>query len=145
MTGAGDWDMRNFGRAILILWGSDRKEATCHAGDLGSIPGWGGGWRKNDYPLQPSCQEIPWTEEPGGLQPRGPHRGGHDCVAHTSTFIFGGVVTLLATNLESRPNPASGASPASTLGCRIYNARWPGVVVGSAGSPGLSCKPGVFM
>ena len=47
--------------------GSDRKESTCSAGDLGSIPGLGrspGGRHGN--PLQYSCLESPsWTEEPG--------------------------------------------------------------------------------
>ena len=51
--------------------GSDGKEPTCHAGDLGSIPGSGrspGGGDSN--PLQCSCLETPWTEEPGGSQAR---------------------------------------------------------------------------
>ena len=47
--------------------GSDGKESTCSAGDLGSIPGSGrspGGRHGN--PLQYSCLESPsWTEEPG--------------------------------------------------------------------------------
>ena len=42
------------------------------AGDKGSIPGSrrspGEG---NGYPLQYSSWEIPWTEEPGGLQSMG--------------------------------------------------------------------------
>ena len=55
--------------------GSDGKESTCSAGDLGLIPesgrspGGGHGilaWR------------IPWTEEPGGLQSVGSQRVGHD-------------------------------------------------------------------
>ena len=29
-------------------------------------------------PLQYSCLEIPWTEEPGGLQPKGSQRAGHN-------------------------------------------------------------------
>ena len=32
----------------------------------------------NDNPLQYSCLEIPWTEEPGGLQATGSQRVGHD-------------------------------------------------------------------
>ena len=43
--------------------------------DAGSIPGWerspGGG---NDNPLQYSCLENPWTQEPGGLQSMGSQR-----------------------------------------------------------------------
>jgi len=38
------------------------------ARDVGSIPGSGGPPRiGNGYPLQCSCLENPWTEEPGGL------------------------------------------------------------------------------
>ena len=52
--------------------GSDGKESTCSAGDLGSILGW-------KDPLEDSMQptpvflpeESPWTEEPGGLQSMG--------------------------------------------------------------------------
>ena len=48
--------------------GSDVKETACNARYLGSIPGPerspGGG---NGNPLW----RIPWTEEPGGLQPMG--------------------------------------------------------------------------
>ena len=32
--------------------------------------------------------EIPWIEEPGGLQSMGLQRMGHDCVTNTSTFFF---------------------------------------------------------
>ena len=49
--------------------GSDGKESASNAGDLGLIPGLerspGEG---NGYPLQYSCLEIPWTEEPGRLR-----------------------------------------------------------------------------
>ena len=49
------------------------------AGGGGSIPGSlrssGGG---HGNPLQYSCLENPWTEEPGGLQSTGSHRVGHD-------------------------------------------------------------------
>ena len=51
--------------------GSDNKESTCRAGDLGSIPG--------EDPLEEGMAanssvlawRIPWTEEPGGLQSKG--------------------------------------------------------------------------
>ena len=55
--------------------GSDGKESTCNAGDLGLIsglerpPGEGKG-----NPLQygyPLAWRIPWTKEPGGLQSMG--------------------------------------------------------------------------
>ena len=36
--------------------GSDNKESTCNAGDLGSIPGLGGSpGEEKGYPLQYSC------------------------------------------------------------------------------------------
>ena len=49
------------------------------AGDMGSDPGLGrspGGGNGN--PLQYSSLEIPWTEEPVGLQSKGLQRVGHD-------------------------------------------------------------------
>ena len=45
------------------------KNPPANAGDVGSIPGSGrspGGGNGN--PLQYSCLENPWIEEPGGLQ-----------------------------------------------------------------------------
>ena len=52
--------------------GSDGKESACNAGDLGSIPGL-------EDPLEEGMAihssilawKIPWTVEPGGLQPMG--------------------------------------------------------------------------
>ena len=47
--------------------GSDGKESSCNAGDLGSIPGLGiSPGEGNGYPLHLAWR-IPWTEEPGGL------------------------------------------------------------------------------
>ena len=60
--------------------GSVGKETACStgdAGDTGSISGLGrspGGGHGN--PLQYSCLENPWTEEPGGLQSTGLQRVG---------------------------------------------------------------------
>ena len=49
--------------------GSDGKVSACNVGDPDSIPGLvrspGEG---NGNPLQYSCLENSWTEEPGGLQ-----------------------------------------------------------------------------
>ena len=51
--------------------GSDGKESTCNAGDLGSVSGSGrSSGEGNGNPLQYSCQENS-TEEPGGLQSMG--------------------------------------------------------------------------
>ena len=55
--------------------GSDGKELACSAGETGSIPELegspGGGHGK---PLQCLAWKIPWTAEPGGLQPMGSKR-----------------------------------------------------------------------
>ena len=59
--------------------GSDSKESTCSAEDLGLIPGW-------EDPLKEGMAthssilawRIPWTQEPGGLQSMGSQRAGHD-------------------------------------------------------------------
>ena len=64
--------------------GSDGKESVCNAGDLGSIPGfdpWVGKipWRRAWQPTPVFLPgEIPWTEEPGGLQSIGLQRVGYD-------------------------------------------------------------------
>ena len=56
-----------------VSGGSDGKELTLSAGDLGSIPGFG------KIPWRKACQstlvflpgESQWTEEPGGPQSKG--------------------------------------------------------------------------
>ena len=59
--------------------GSDSKESTCHAGDPGLIPGSG---RSPEEEIATHSSilalEIPWTEEPGGLQSIGSQRVRHD-------------------------------------------------------------------
>ena len=48
------------------------KESACNASDVGLIPGPGRSpGEGNGYPLQYSCLEILWTEEPGELQSMG--------------------------------------------------------------------------
>ena len=52
--------------------GSVVKNQPANAGDVGSIPGSGRSpGEGNGNPLQYSCWEILWTEEPGGLQSMG--------------------------------------------------------------------------
>ena len=59
--------------------GSDGKESACNVGDMGLIPGSGRSpGEGNGNPLQYSCLENPWTEEPDGLQSMGSQRVGHD-------------------------------------------------------------------
>ena len=59
--------------------GSDSKASVYNAGDPDSIPGSGRSpGEGNGNPLQYYCLEIPWTEEPGRLQPMGSQGVGHD-------------------------------------------------------------------
>ena len=61
------------------LWGADGKESACNAGDLVQS-------LSREDPLEKGmathssilAQEIPWTEEPNGLQSMGSHRVGQD-------------------------------------------------------------------
>ena len=55
------------------------KEPTCNAGDAGLISGLGGSPSHGEKATHPSilAWEIPWTEEPGGLQSMGSKRVGH--------------------------------------------------------------------
>ena len=74
----------------LPRWLSSKK-SPCNAGDLGSIPSW-------EDPLEKGMAthssivvwRIPWTEEPGGLQSTGSHRGGHNWsdLAYTQISIL---------------------------------------------------------
>ena len=51
---------------------SDDKASACNGGDPGLIPGSGKSpGEGNGNPLQYSCLENPWTEEPDGLQSMG--------------------------------------------------------------------------
>ena len=57
---------------------SDNEESACNAGDLGLFPGLGRSPGEGyGYPLQNSCLENSWTEEPGGLQCMGSQRVRH--------------------------------------------------------------------
>ena len=61
--------------------GSLVKNLTPSAGDSGSIPGSGRSPAEgNGNTVQYSCLRIPWTEEPGGLQPVWLQRVGHNWV-----------------------------------------------------------------
>ena len=67
---------------------SPHKKSACNAGGLGSIPGSqrspGEG---NGYPLQYSCLENSWTEEPGTLQSMGLQRVRHAWATNIFTFF----------------------------------------------------------
>ena len=52
-----------------LPWWLSGKEATCNAGDVGSIPGSGVfPGEGNGNPFQYPCLGNPWTEEPDGVQ-----------------------------------------------------------------------------
>ena len=71
--------------------GSVLKNLPADAGDArdaGLTPGSGrspGGRR--DSPLQYLAWEVPWTEEPGGLQSMGSQRAGHDGWLQSQTWL----------------------------------------------------------
>ena len=79
------------GKLIILQWimnaacGSDGKEPACNAGDLDSIsvsgrsPGEGMATHSSIL-----AWEIPWTEEPGGLQVRVTKKIRHDLVTINS-------------------------------------------------------------
>ena len=100
--------------------GSVGKESICIAGDASSVPEsgrcTGGG---NGNPLQCSCLENPWTEEPGRLQPKVGGGGNvwKDCVTkqHTSvtTSPYSSVRTLLM--VTSSEQPSYGSSKAELI------------------------------
>ena len=64
---------------MLKFWGfhggSDSKESTCNAGDLGWEDPLEKGMATHSSIL---AWTIPWTEEPGGLQSMGSQRVRHD-------------------------------------------------------------------
>ena len=57
---------------MLPRWLSG-KESACNAGDVGSIQGWEDPLEEEEMATHSSILtwEIPWTEEPGGLQFKG--------------------------------------------------------------------------
>ena len=69
-------------------WGfpgsSEGEESACNIGDLGSIPGSGRSPEEGNGNSSSLAWEIPWTEEPGGLQSLGSQRVGHNLVTNTT-------------------------------------------------------------
>ena len=73
--------------------GSEGKESACNVGHPSMIPGSGRSpGEGNGNPLQYSCLENSWTEEPGGLQPMGLQRVGHNWA---TSLHFKSVVNVL--------------------------------------------------
>ena len=77
--------------------GSDGKESACKTEDLGLIPRlpWRRAWQLTPVFLP---EESPWTEVPGGLQPLGSQRVGHDQATKYSTTQQW-VVTCILKNI----------------------------------------------
>ena len=72
----------------------------------------------NGTPLQYSCLEIPWMEEPGGLQSMGSLRVGHDWTTSLSLF------TLMHWRRKWQPTPVflpgESQGRGSLVGCRLW-------------------------
>ena len=69
--------------------GSDGKKSACSVGDLGSIPGSGKSFGKeNGNNSRIPVWRVPWTEEPGRLQSMGLQRVAHDLLTNSCTFHF---------------------------------------------------------
>ena len=77
------------GEFRMFPGGSDGKESSCSAGELGSILAW-------EDPLEEGMAthasvlawRTPRTEEPGGLPSMGLQRVGHDRVTNTFTSLI---------------------------------------------------------
>ena len=71
-----------------LPWWLSGKESYCNAGYINLIPGLGrsSGERMADHSSIPAW-EIPWTEEPGGLQSMG-LKTGHDLVTKQLHFVI---------------------------------------------------------
>ena len=85
---------------ISLPGGSDSRESACNTGDLDSVSGLGRspGERNGNPPQYFACR-IPWTEEPGRLQPMGSQRVEHSWITNTFTFIYCSLMSLLGPTL----------------------------------------------
>ena len=103
--------------------GSVVKNPPADAGDSGSVsgsrrsPGEG-----NGNPLQYSCLEIPWTEEPGRLQSMG-HRVRPDLATEQQQIVL---TVLLAEATAVQPaNSRIHCGPWASTGFGIHSRSWP--------------------
>ena len=77
-----------------------RRACLANAGDPGSVPALGRSSAEgNGSPLQYSCWEIPWTEEPGELQSMGSQRVGHDLATKQQQQQFSSVQSVMSDSL----------------------------------------------
>ena len=76
------WFSRFYGQASGFLGASLgarwSRIVPANAGDTGSIPGLGRPEKEMAAHSSILAWKIPWTEEPGELQPTGLQRAGHD-------------------------------------------------------------------
>ena len=90
-----------FGRSILNHWAT----LPANARDVDSISGSGRSpVEGNCNPLQYSCLEIPWTEEPGRLQSTGSQRVGHDWVTKCNSAAKSLSIGILQLMISHAPN-----------------------------------------
>ena len=76
------------------------KNPPANAGDVGSILGSGRSpGEVNGNPLQYSCLENPWTEEPGGLLSMESQRVGHDWATEQPIFRWSNLMGPQMENL----------------------------------------------
>ena len=83
---------------LLPRWQLVVKNPPASAGDArdwGSVPGLGRSpGERNDNSLQYSCLQIPWTEEPVGLQSMGSQRVGQDWACTQAHAISSILITI---------------------------------------------------
>ena len=92
--------------------GSDGKDSACNAGDTGDvslIPGLGDSLEKEMAAHSTILAwEVPWTEEPGGLQSMGSQCIEHSLVTNTFTFR---IIWFKITIVARMQNPAIAIPP----------------------------------
>ena len=104
----------------VLKIGSVVKNSSARARDVASIPGLGRTpGRGNGNPLQYFCLEIPWTEEPGGLQstgstnsqthPAGTHTGLIPNAVLASGAQRGDAVTQMWASSAAKSRPTLGS------------------------------------
>ena len=102
--GSSPWRCRSY---LGFPGGSDGKESTCNAGDLGSAPGLGrspGGWHGNP-PLKYFCLENPHEQRSlVGYSPWD-HRVGHEWATKHSTEITTDLYAALRKDIKTSHVP----------------------------------------
>ena len=97
---------------ILYVWeavsrrtGASGEEPTCQCRNAGLIPGSGRSPGGGHGHFSNLAWRIPWTEEPGGLQPKGSQRVGHawvtECSAAQHTWAGALIITAETRVLSS--------------------------------------------